>query len=126
MKKKTILVVDDDATIRRVLTEFLEHLGYSAVAVEDGEQALAVAKSLRPHAILLDILLPGMSGIEALRRLQQVTPTSTVIMISGQTDHGIAKQALTIGAYDYVVKPLDFKYLKWILEAKIAHDKRHS
>ena len=117
---KKILVVDDDATVREALINFLGHHGYNVQGVENGEKAIPLAKLLRPQVVLLDVLMPGMGGIETLRRLRQITPKSTVIMISGQTDQEVAKYALTIGAYDYVVKPIDFKYLKWILQVKMA------
>ena len=124
--KKTALVVDDDAEIRRMLIAFLEHLRFSAIAVEDGEKALAVAEGLKPDVILLDIILPGMSGIETLRQLRKVTPESAVVMISGQTDRKIAEEALLIGAYDYIVKPLDLKFLQWLLEEKIGREEKHT
>ena len=61
-----------------------------------------------------------MDGIETLKKLRQAVPESAVIMMSAQTDHYKAMQALDLGAYDYVVKPLDLKYLKWILLTKMA------
>ena len=119
-KMKNVLVVDDDAAVRQVLVDFVEANGYRAKGVEDGRKALRVVKTLKPQIILLDILIPGMSGIETLRRLRHEAPETAVIMISAQTDHDVAVQALDLGAYDYIVKPLDYEYLKWVLLTKMA------
>jgi DNA-binding NtrC family response regulator len=115
-----ILVVDDEVAIREILTEFLSNHGYSVEGAETGAQALAKARSMRPQVILLDILMPGMNGIEALKRLRQESPGSAVIMISGHADTDLALQALDLGAYDFIQKPLDLKYLERTLLAKIV------
>lgn len=115
-----ILVVDDESTIRDILTEFLTSHGYSTEGAEDGTQALAKARRLRPQVIFLDIMMPGMGGIETLKRLRRESPDSAVIMISGHADTDLALQALDLGAYDFIQKPLDLKYLERTLLARIV------
>jgi DNA-binding response OmpR family regulator len=115
-----ILVVDDEPAIREVLIEFLSEHGYEAEGAEDGHEALKLAKSLKPQVILLDIAMPGMNGIETLKRLRQASSAAAIIMISGHADQDQALQALDLGAYDFIQKPLDFRYLERTLLAKIV------
>lgn len=115
-----VLVVDDEAPIREMLVEFLENHGFTAEGAVDGRQALARAPALKPSVILLDIAMPGMNGIEALKELRRLLPGSAVIMISGHADSQTALQALDLGAYDFIQKPLDFDYLERTLITKIA------
>ena len=117
---KQILVVDDEATVREVLIEFLKLQGYSATGAGDGREALALVRKLQPQVILLDIALPGMNGIEILKRVRESSPGSAVIMISGHADEDLAQKALDLGAYDFIQKPLDFEYLVRTLMAKIV------
>src|SRR5262249_12571463 len=106
--------------IREVLIEFLANHGYAAQGAENGREALQMAKTLGPQVILLDIAMPGMNGIETLKRLRQEAPEAAVIMISGHADNDQALQALDLGAYDFIQKPLDFRYLERTLLAKIV------
>src|SRR5437867_1889370 len=115
-----ILVVDDEVAIREVLIEFLSDHGYAVQGAEDGREALQMAGIVRPQVVLLDIAMPGMNGIETLKRLRQEAPQAAVIMISGHADHDQAMQALDLGAYDFIQKPLDFRYLERTLLAKIV------
>jgi len=115
-----ILVVDDEIAIREVLIEFLSEHGYAATGAEDGREALQMIKTMRPQVILLDIAMPGMNGIETLKKLKEALPSAAVIMISGHADHDMALQALDLGAYDFIQKPLDFRYLERTLLAKIV------
>ena len=115
-----ILVVDDEPAVREVLIQFLEEHGYTADGAEDGPAALALCGKEPPLVILLDIAMPGMNGLETLKRLRQIVPQSAVIMISGHADQEMALQALDLGAYDFIQKPLDFQYLERTLLAKIV------
>jgi len=115
-----ILIVDDEEAIREVLIEFLAAHGYSATGVESGERALEVTRTMHPQVILLDIAMPGMNGIETLQRLREEDDAAAVIMISGHADNEMACRALDLGAFDFIQKPLDFKYLERTLLAKIV------
>jgi two-component system nitrogen regulation response regulator NtrX len=115
-----VLVVDDEISIREMLIEFLEDHGLSAEGAADGREAVTLAQVLKPRVILLDIAMPGMNGIETLQELRRQAPGSAVIMISGHADLNTALQALDLGAYDFIQKPLDFDYLERTLITKIA------
>jgi DNA-binding response OmpR family regulator len=114
-----VLVVDDDAGIRDVLEEFLTGAGCRVSLAPDGATAVREVVASAADVILLDIDMPGLAGVEALSTIRAVAPQTVVIMVSGTTDTETAKRALAYGAFDYVVKPIDFEYLTRSLEAAI-------
>ncbi|WP_219836496.1 response regulator transcription factor [Paenibacillus sp. R14(2021)] len=99
-----ILVVDDEERIRRLLKMYLEKEGYLIEEAEDGETALRLATSGEFDLILLDVMLPGMDGIEVCTRLRQVKATP-VIMLTAKGEEMNRVQGFEVGADDYVVKP---------------------
>jgi len=102
-----ILIVDDEEDIRRLLSRLMLEEGFEPSAAPDGETALDLIRRESPDVLLLDIRLPGMDGMEVLRRAKELDGDLPVIMITG---HGIVKgavEALRAGAYDYLVKPFD-------------------
>lgn len=114
-----VLLVDDDPSILELLKEFLSGKGYEVQVAENGKQALQAMKVQRPDVVLLDIQMPEMDGLTTLRSIKALDKDVGVIMISGVRDGQICKQALTEGAFDYVVKPFDFDYLEKTLWWKI-------
>src|SRR5688572_12439101 len=106
----TLLVVDDDAMNRDVLSRRLVRSGYKVLTAEGGEQALDLVNGHRFDAVLLDVMMPGMSGVETLRRLRQSRSMSElpVIMVTANSRSEDVVQALDLGANDYVTKPIDF------------------
>ena len=106
----TLLVVDDDAMNRDVLSRRLVRSGYKVLTAEGGEQALELVNGHRFDAVLLDVMMPGMSGVETLRRLRQSRSMSElpVIMVTANSRSEDVVQALGLGANDYVTKPVDF------------------
>ena len=113
----TVLIVDDEAGMRGVLQEFVEGEGYTSQAASDGQQAIELVKAQRPQVVLLDILMPGLGGIEALTVIRGIAPETRVIMVSAISDVETARRALAYGAFDYVTKPVDFRYLCDVLAA---------
>lgn len=107
-----ILVVDDEEEIRMLLSRFFNKKNYEVRTAESAEEAFGILEKERVDAVLLDIELPGISGLDALRRIRTSWPDLPVVMISGQDDEVVAKDTLRYGAFDYVVKPLDFEYLE--------------
>jgi two-component system nitrogen regulation response regulator GlnG len=101
----TILIVDDDPEARTLLAELLEAEGATVVQAEDGEVALKGLARTAPTVVLLDIGLPGLNGIEILRRIKASRPELPVIMVTGTDDVRTAVEAMRLGAYDYVAKP---------------------
>jgi DNA-binding response OmpR family regulator len=102
--RATVLVVDDDAEIRNLLRVYLEREGHRAVEAADGMAALACARSEPIDLVLLDVMLPGVDGLEVCRRLRDVSDTPILLLTarSGDADKVLG---LDLGADDYVVKP---------------------
>ena len=102
-----ILVVDDELGIRRTLEGIFKDEGYDTILAEDGESALKILSQTKPSLVILDIWMPGMDGIEILRKIKQLYPDLAVIMISGHATIATAVTATRLGASDFVEKPLD-------------------
>lgn len=116
-----ILVVDDDVAVCNMLRRhFLLDNSYEIHTAHDGETAVQKVKEVRPHIVLLDIMMPGMGGIDALREIKKVDAAVGVIMITAVADEALAKEALALGAYDYITKPLNFEYLETVVMVKIV------
>ncbi|WHM35660.1 response regulator transcription factor [Streptomyces sp. BPTC-684] len=99
-----ILVVDDDPTVAEVVTGYLERAGYEVEHVGDGPAALRAAGARRPDLVVLDLMLPGMDGLEVCRTLRSAGPVP-VIMLTARGDEDDRVLGLEIGADDYVTKP---------------------
>jgi two-component system C4-dicarboxylate transport response regulator DctD len=112
---KTILIVDDEPSVREVLIGYFEHQygprGYTVETAADGAQALAAVRRRRPVLILLDIEMPGMNGVDALRGLQAIDPAIPVIIVTGNASTKVAGEVIKGGAYSYLPKPFKFQYL---------------
>ena len=112
--------MDDDPATVELLQEFLVAKGYEVITAGDGAEALQKVKEERPHLILLDIHMPKMDGLEALRHMKAIDPAVGVIMITGVNEEAIGRQAMELGAFDYIVKPLDLPYLERTLWYKLT------
>lgn len=102
-----ILIVDDEESIRRSLSGVLQDEGYSVLLAGNGEQALEVLRGQAISLVLLDIWMPGMDGIETLKKIKEVQPDVPVVMISGHATIATAMAATKLGALDFIEKPLD-------------------
>jgi two-component system, OmpR family, response regulator ResD len=100
----SILVVDDEPTITDVVSRYLERAGYSTRIAGDGADALRIAGESRPDLVVLDLMLPGMDGLEVMRRLREHERVS-VILLTAKGEHTDRIIGLRLGADDYVVKP---------------------
>ena len=112
MKNTRVLIVDDDPTLLQALSEAL-HLRIRALTVETCDSALEALERLAKRdydAIVADIKMPGMDGLELLARMRQLSPDTPTLLITGHGDHDLAVQALRGGAHDYVQKPIDRDY----------------
>jgi len=107
-----VLIVDDEPDFVELLREFLTAKGYEVAAAYDGEEALRKVKEDRPHLVLLDVRMPKMNGLEVLRQLREIDHEVGVIMVTAVDEEETGRQALKLGAFDYVIKPLDLKYLE--------------
>jgi UDP-3-O-[3-hydroxymyristoyl] N-acetylglucosamine deacetylase len=102
-----VLVVDDESSIRRSLEGVLKDEGFSVVLAEDGESAIRILMNTRPALVLLDIWMPGMDGLETLRKIKEIHADLPVVMISGHATISTAVAATRVGAVDFLEKPLD-------------------
>jgi two-component system response regulator ResD len=102
----TVLVVDDEATIVEIVSRYLERAGYETYGAADGPEALRLAELHRPDLVVLDLMLPGLDGIEVMRRLQERPGRRTaVILLTARGEESDRLIGLRRGADDYVVKP---------------------
>ena len=115
MKRNKILVVDDEHLIRWSLEQNLKKQGYEVVVAPSGEDAMRLAREEQPDLVLLDIQLPGMSGIEVLERLKEYDEELVIIMVTAQSGLDTAVNAMRLGAYDYVSKPFNLDELTIII-----------
>src|SRR5687767_7123935 len=106
----TLLLVDDDAMNRDALARRLSRSGYKVLTADSGSAALRMIREERIDAVLLDVMMPGMSGLETLRQLRRVRSVADlpVIMVTAKDESDDVVEALDLGANDYVTKPIDF------------------
>jgi DNA-binding NtrC family response regulator len=105
MKPASLLLVDDDATFRQVMAKELSRLGYQIETVGTGEEAIRRIATSEPDVVLLDMRLPGMSGLDVLKSIHASAPATEVVMLTGHGSIDTAIESIRIGAFDYVVKP---------------------
>jgi CheY-like chemotaxis protein len=115
-----VLVVDDEPEVRQILQEFLSDRGYEVTLAENGSTALAALDKDRPDLVLLDVAMPGMDGVEALRRIVALTPPVSVIMVTANADIAVTSKLLAMGAVDYIPKPFDLDYLDQAVSIQVA------
>jgi DNA-binding NtrC family response regulator len=118
----TILVVEDEENARRLLLEYLKESGYKVFGCATGEEALQFCRENFVDFVLLDIRLPGVSGIDLVPKLKEINPLIKVIMVTALSDVDLVVRAMSMGASDYVVKPVNLeKLLAKIEEIKPKH-----
>ena len=113
--KPTILVVDDEAEICELLQDFLTQEGYQVSTAKDGQEAISLGNQNRFDLALLDIKMPGMDGIEVFQELKKAKKDLEVIILTGHGTLRTAKEAMGLGAYDYLTKPFELRLVKDII-----------
>ena len=108
---KKVLVIDDEPAMGEVIQDFLDQNGFKTFTATHANQGLEIVEKENPDVILLDIIMPEVSGLDCLKKIKASHPNTIVIIISGLQDQEIAKQALKEGAYDYLTKPFELSYL---------------
>ncbi len=121
-RKKTILIADDEPAIRRGLERLFDADGYTTTLVANGQEALDAASAQAFEIALLDIGMPGLSGMDVLREMSTLYPDTAVIMVTAVDDVKIGVEAMNMGASDYIVKPVDVDDL--LVRVEKALDKR--
>jgi DNA-binding response OmpR family regulator len=116
---RRILVVDDDPAHRSAIHDYLvARYGDQDYVIEtaaDGDAAMLAVLRARPDVVILDVVMPGMSGTEVLKLIRATDPTIPVVMLTGQTDTRVAGEILRLGAIAYAPKPVNFRYLDHLL-----------
>lgn len=121
-----ILVVDDEDGMRTMLMDYLGSRGYAAFAAKDGSEALQLLEQdLSIRLVLLDVSMPRMGGLEALRQIMRPPVQPDVIMMTAVADREIAKQTLKAGAFDYVLKPFDLDSMESSIVACLSYSDYH-
>jgi DNA-binding NtrC family response regulator len=115
-----ILVVDDEVEACNVLEEFLSSKGHEVYTALDGPSALSKFQEVTPQLVFLDMIMPGMGGLDVLKEMKEIDPGVTVIMVTVVTDHEQAKETIESGAYDYITKPVDLNYLENVMMVKLV------
>ncbi|MCY7942589.1 response regulator transcription factor [Bacillus inaquosorum] len=118
MKGIKILLVDDEPAILDFLTMGLENEGFEVKTAADGMTAMNIAKTFQPHVAILDVMMPGMDGLEVSRMMKKNGHTA-VIMLTAKDEVGVRVKALTEGADDYMIKPFSFEELLARIYARI-------
>jgi len=108
----SILCVDDEKPIRALFKSVLKNTGITIHTADNGVDALVQVKELSPDMVFLDIAMPEMQGDEALPLIREINSDIAVVIVSGYASEDQARELLAKGAYDFLGKPLDLKYLR--------------
>ena len=111
-----VLLVDDESQFREMLAEYLAGRDFEVFEVASGEEALDKLAKIDPQLVLLDVMMDGIGGLEALRQIKVLRPETCVIMVTAIEDLDTARTALSAGAADYVTKPFTFQFLDSVLD----------
>lgn len=125
-RKPSILVVDDEKSALELFHRILKKKEYTVLTANNGKEALELADKERPDLVILDLNLPGISGIEVLRRIKKVDENIEVIVITGYGTMKTVKTAMRLGAYDYITKPFDINYVSSLIKeafSLVSHKK---
>src|SRR5574337_1018622 len=116
MNSSTLLIVDDERTLARSIKLFMSEQGYEAEVAENADKALDLLDCFRPDLVFLDVCLPGTSGIELLRRIKEFDRNIAVIVMTAYGSIEGAVEAVKLGAFDYIKKPVDLDELKLLAD----------
>jgi len=116
MTGPTVLIVDDERTLAKAIKAYLEEAGYTAEVAADAGAALTLLPTLRPDVVVTDVRLPGMTGIELLRKIREFDPNISVVVMTAHGTIEGAVEAVKLGAFDYLKKPIDLEELKLLAD----------
>lgn len=116
---KKILVIDDEESVAKVIQTYLAEDGYQVSFSLNGKSALEQIKKAKPALVLLDIRLGDMNGLDVLSEIKMIDRSIPVILVTGIYEDEQAQKAFEAGAADYITKPIDFYYLKNILQSQL-------
>jgi CheY-like chemotaxis protein len=116
-----LLVVDDDDSVVNVLQEYFATAGYQVEFAQHGGDALTLIQHDPPDVVLLDIVMPGMNGVEVLQRILALHAALPVIILTARADPALAQQTRALGAFEYVTKPFEFSHLAQVVSSALSH-----
>ena len=111
-----VLLVDDETDFLETLVKRLTKRNLDVAGVESGESALTALEATPVDVVVLDVRLPGIDGVETLRRIKQTSPLIEVILLTGHANMEVAVQGMELGAFDYLIKPVDIDELLYKLQ----------
>ncbi|MDP2896975.1 MAG: response regulator [bacterium] len=114
-KRKRVLVIDDEVELCSLLEAVLTDEGYAVLSCCDPVEGLRIARKERPHLVLLDLRMPKMDGLQVLQEMKKHDETIRVIIITGFPNISQARDAIRLGAHDYITKPFDLSYIKAVV-----------
>jgi len=120
--KNKLLLVDDEKIMLKYLSKFLIKRGFDITTAMNGEDALEQIKNQDFMTVLLDVLMPGMDGIETLKEIKRIKPMTEVIMLTGHASVQVGIEGMKLGAFDYLMKPFDRDEL--VVKLRMACEKR--
>jgi two-component system, response regulator, stage 0 sporulation protein F len=120
MEGKKVLIVDDQYGIRILLQEVLSKEGYTIFQAQNGQVALEIIANEKPDLVLLDMKIPGMDGLEILRRIRMIEPETKVIMMTAYGELDLIKEATALGAITHFTKPFDIDELRMAVHAQLV------
>ena len=122
MTDTSLLIVDDDRSILTAFRMVFEG-NYTVITAENGSDALRLLREKAPDVVIVDVGLPDMSGIDLLARIKGLAPETVVIMITAAEETGMISRACELGAVDYLVKPIDARTLKTVVQNAVQKKK---
>ena len=117
---RKILIVDDEVEICSMLRRFFQKQGHQVVTCTDGDGAIALAAQERPHLIILDIKMPGISGVEVLRLLRENHNAAKIIILSAVKDDNVIQETLRLGANGYLTKPFRLEHVAQLMQSVLG------
>lgn len=121
--KKTIMIIDDQKDACRIFKKIMTGEGYRVLTATSGKGGLAKIRKEPPSIVFLDIKMPGMGGIEILSRIRKISKKLPVVILTGHSDLQTAKEAMRLGASDYLTKPFDLTAIKASIKDVLEENK---
>jgi two-component system response regulator HydG len=115
LTQATLLVIDDESDVLTIVEQFAQRFGFKVVSRTDARAALAELRVLKPDAVIVDLMMPDINGLDVLRAIRDIDPACQIILMTGQSSVDTAIEAVKLGALDYIGKPFDLKRLGGLL-----------
>jgi DNA-binding response OmpR family regulator len=116
---KTVFVIDDDEAIREVIGRFLSAKGFRVLRAASGEEALTLFRENPPASVFIDLMMPGLNGLQTLREMRAISPSFTAIIVSSFHNEDIVKDGRELGVADYIIKPFSLQDLEYCVERNL-------